>query len=140
LIGDYQGEVGLKFGFNENKELQVEGYILPRDKETFTSDEVNTAYLMACKESQELQEDDEAAQLFQEFVGSSKQEEEAPEFAVFTWDMKPMADIEDLEETEDEVGKVEDDTPIRQSFAGKKYKPVALKTRPVYRVAGEVSD
>jgi len=132
LIGDYQGEVGLKFGFNENKELQVEGYILPRDKETFTSDEVNTAYLMACKESQELQEDGEAAQLLQEFVGTSKREEEAPKFTVFTWAMKPMADTEDLEETENEIGEVEDDTPIRQSFAGKKYKPVALKTRPVY--------
>ncbi len=58
----------MKFGFNEQGEIQIEGYLEPRDGSVFTSDELNTAYLLASSESSALAEDGKAKQLLQEFV------------------------------------------------------------------------
>jgi hypothetical protein len=126
--------VAIKFGFNEQDELQVEGCIMPRNREKFTPTELNTAYLTACSTSKELAEDKPAAQLLQDFVTTPDLKLGETKCQVFTFDQK-LFDYEEItqEEVRDLMSNEQtQDIPIFQSFAGKRYKPVALKTRPVY--------
>ena len=125
--------MGLKFGFDDSGEVQIEGYILPRDKMKFTPEEVKTAYLQASNQSDELNEDRKAMQLLQEFVKAPQGRAEGQRDGVFAFH---QGVFEYKELTEDEIEQLSreplPDLPILQSFAGKRYKPVALKTRPVY--------
>ena len=129
----------MKFGFSDAGELQVEGYIMPRNKGEFTSTELNTAYLTACSQSKALTEDKQAAQLLHEFVETPEANSGPPKFKVFTFNNKVFDYEEITPEQVEELQKDEQtrDIPIFQSLAGKRYKPVAMKTRPVY---GEVPE
>src|ERR1700753_3031656 len=112
---------------------------MPRNKGEFTSTELNTAYLTACSQSKALTEDKQAAQLLHEFVETPEVNSEPPKFKVFTFDNKVFDYEEITPEQVEELQKDEQtrDIPIFQSLAGKRYKPVAMKTRPVY---GEVPE
>lgn len=191
-----QGEIALKFGFDGNGELQIEGYLEPRNGQEFSSDEINAAYLLASSESKELKEDVKAQQLFNEFVSPQPNQQKSKDgdrsYQVFTFEeklpehsgvrpLKPekgktrqsktnrgkhtvepgvrciccqMFDWIDPQEPESvPVNKesvqssfmtgcdISDDCEccvsqngdnIKSAFATKKYKPVALKVRPVY--------
>src|ERR1700727_1515688 len=86
MLGQPNGEVALKFGFNQGGDLQIEGYYLPRNGTSFTSDEVNTAYLQASEESEKLRKDKEASQLLQDFVTQVRGQGEKDVERVFTFD------------------------------------------------------
>ena len=60
------GELGVKFGIDERGEVQIEGYIQPRNESEFSEDELRTAYLLGCTESDTLKEDRTATQLLHE--------------------------------------------------------------------------
>ena len=51
------GEIAVKFGLDKEGEVQIEGYMEPRNKTGFLTDELRTAYLLASTESKELQRD-----------------------------------------------------------------------------------
>jgi hypothetical protein len=84
MQGQSDGEKALKFGFNQGGDLQIEGYYLPRNSVSFTSDEVNAAYLQASDGSDELKHDVDASQLLQDFVIQTQGKTETLE--VFTFD------------------------------------------------------
>ena len=167
MMGQSDGEQALKFGFNQGGDLQIEGYYLPRNGRSFTSDEINTAYLLASDECDELRTDTEASQLLQDFTLQTQGREEKDAVQVFTFDghlpkLMGLSDraspdfernkqklrgiheldqdkpcnkckkngLKDSQRRPTKLTKV--NQPVEQSFAGKKYKPVALKTKPVY--------
>src|ERR1700743_3457785 len=167
MIGQSDGEQALKFGFNQGGDLQIEGYYLPRNGRSFTSDEINTAYLLASDECDELRTDTEASQLLQDFTLQTQGREEKDAIQVFTFDghlpkLMGLSDraspdfernkqklrgiheldqdkpcnkckkngLKDSQRRPTKLTKV--NKPVEQSFARKKYKPVALKTKPVY--------
>ncbi len=74
------------FGFNKDKEIEIQGYLKPRKKK-FSSVELQEAYILASKGNKELKQDRKAAALFQEFhseqniVGSGAK----PKHDVYTW-------------------------------------------------------
>jgi hypothetical protein len=65
---DQGGEIAMKFGFDENGEVQIEGYSAHRNNEGFSADELRTLYLLASKDNEALHKDEPAAQLLQEYV------------------------------------------------------------------------
>src|ERR1700753_1795326 len=67
MQGQDNREIALKFGLDRRGELRIEGYYLPKSGVSFTSDEINTAYLQASQECDELRQDPEASLLLQEF-------------------------------------------------------------------------
>lgn len=86
-----QGELALKFGFDKDGQLQIEGYLEPKDGMAFGSDELNTAYLLASKESVALNEDTKAAQLLQGYAAIRPNPEKGtkngePTYEVFTFE------------------------------------------------------
>ncbi|KAJ6456026.1 hypothetical protein C8R47DRAFT_1082542 [Mycena vitilis] len=84
-----QGDLALKFGFDNNGELQIEGYLEPRDGKDFSTDELNTAYLQASTNSKSLKEDVKATTLLQEFVKPKPKQEHKDgdrSYQVFTFD------------------------------------------------------
>ena len=182
MIQEQRGELALKFGFNKDGELEIEGYLQPRNGISFTTEELNTAYLLASTESNELKEDVQAQTLLQEFVAPRPKQQEHKDgdrtYGVFTFDerlpdhlydkahgksrvkklsdQKPypekpkhstgldvrcsccqVADWLSPDETEQDPSENPDTVyagervPMEAVFATKKYKPVALKTRPV---------
>jgi hypothetical protein len=86
MQGQANGEVAVKFGFDQGGDLQIEAYYLPKNGVSFTSDELNTAYLQASEECKTLRQDKEASQLLQEFVTQVRGQEEKNVERVFTFD------------------------------------------------------
>ena len=172
MIDHQQGELALRFGFNSEGELEIEGYLEPRNGNSFSEQELNIAYLQASSESTALQSDKKAAALFQEFTTERAEPVELETHQVYTFDEGVPEDLgcpkPDLnrgtqkkhstdpevrcvccqsadyivpgttdntvppsEEVLDFVSSL-DSIPIHSTFANKKYKPVALKVRPIY--------
>jgi hypothetical protein len=179
MQGQPAGEIALKFGFNQGGDLQIESYYLPRNGMSFSSDELNTAYLQASKECENLQKDEEASQLLQDFATQLRGQEEKDVERVFTFDghlptvlgLTSRSGLDDdplklygepdldefqnkrklrtvheldrekpchkctktgLEDQDRRSKETRAKLPVKASFAGKKYKPVDLKTKPVY--------
>lgn len=178
MQGHERGELALKFGFNENKEIEIEGYFKARTGQ-FTETEVLEAYLSASGTSKEIRNDKTAKALFNEFhKGPDKTRgKKAAKFDVFTWStadgpesVKDQEKVykgskggheiktthvlsqgvrcaccqssdfihpgsESAEHTKSNLTKNDKPFPKPEMvsvFAGKKYKPVGLKVRPVY--------
>jgi hypothetical protein len=55
-------------GFNLAGGLEIQGYLQPRNGNSFTADEISMAYLLASRESKELNQDVKACQLLNEFA------------------------------------------------------------------------
>jgi hypothetical protein len=177
LIANYQqGELALKFGFNESKELEIQRYLEPRNGESFCEDEIKEAYIAALDDSEAMKNDSPAQVLFNEFVRPNrKQRRSGVNYDVFTWDEHIPEHLSYLSQQKLNRGKIPahkpskasctccqaiqwimsgnknkgpsknmkgkkqaskkvpaTSTPIWRVFAGKKYKQVALKVRPVY--------
>ncbi len=153
----------------------------PRNGQAFSADEVNAAYLVASKDSQELSEDREAMALLQEFVTPQLKKEGPKTMQVYTFDEKlpshlglkeSPADkklnrgknhtlnsevrcaccqivdwmVPPNESPKDDEGNQAKELNIEAVNLGKKYKPVALKVRPVlaelperYRIKREIT-
>jgi hypothetical protein len=167
-----QGELALKFGFNDNKEMEIQGYFKPRGKQ-FTETELLEAYVSASTGARAFKKDKPAAALFQEFYqGVKKSQKTTPEAQkcdIFTWNRSEAPKTEkdqskvyigtkagqDIRTTHvltqgvrcgccqsadfivpslesKSTGQAPVDKPTVSVFAGKKYKPVGLKVRPVY--------
>jgi hypothetical protein len=159
-MGTHQGgELAVQFGFNKQGELQVEGYVEPTNGE-FVADELRTAYLLRSLDSPELEEDEVAVQLLQEFSGTFvKKQKEKRTYEVYTLNEQFPVRLgsDSTHKNQKETGRntkehtvgtgaecymcFRDDPsservekldssgiPVLNSFAGKKYKPVALKT------------
>jgi hypothetical protein len=98
------GEVALILEYDEKKrDLSVRGYNLP-EHEKFTEKRRRNAYMAEAMNCSDVS--DKARSQFQSYLLGMHRHPES-------W-------------------KDDDDYPVASSFAGKKYKPVALKTRPVY--------
>ena len=69
-------------------ELEIQGYLEPRNGNTFSGDEVNAAYLLASTDCSELKEDEVAAALLQEFVQPPPRKIDGLYHQVFTFDEK----------------------------------------------------
>jgi hypothetical protein len=79
------GELAVQFGFNRQGELQVEGYLEPLTNGEFLADELRMAYLLGSLDSLELEEDEVAVQLLQEFAGTFiKKQKEKHTYEVYT--------------------------------------------------------
>ncbi len=84
---EHQGEeLALMFGFNKDKEIEIQGYMKPR-KGKFTPTELQEAYVAASANCRELRQDRKAAALFQEFhrVKPSPTKKSKTKYDVFTW-------------------------------------------------------
>jgi hypothetical protein len=54
---DQGGEVVVKFGFNKQGEVQIEGYFAGRNNKEFSANELRTLYLLASRESEVWHQD-----------------------------------------------------------------------------------
>ena len=168
-----RGELALKFGFDKDKQLQIEGYYESRSGQ-FTETEVQEAYLSASLNAEEMKQDRAASSLFSEFHQGVKKVDprrhrKAEKYNVFTWSQtngpEPQTDQSrayrgtkagdevrtthvfhqgvrcaccqsaDFIVPDPEGRESHNDSLAKEKlsvFAGKKYKPVGLKVRPVY--------
>lgn len=169
--------MALQFGFNEAGELEIQGYMEPRNGEAFTEDEVREAYVSASRSSEAMRSDHKARVLFNEFVKPNRKQRRAGvNYQVFTWDEDVPEHLAHMTEKKLNRGKIPKHrstlnqkctccqtvewimskdtkkgksrnqkgkkqasnrvpatpTLIKRVYATKKYKPVALKVRPVY--------
>ena len=177
MAGSQQGELALQFGFNERNEMEIQGYMQPRNGDNFSPDEIRESYIAASMDSSEIKKDVKASLLFEEFVKKPpRKERRSKTYQVFTWDEKVPEHLTKDKTTEElnrgkcdppvkewkpkhstskderciccqsvdfiipqkekrkkfPVGpELSKDIPAREVYAGKKYKPVALKVRPV---------
>jgi hypothetical protein len=65
---DQGGEVAVRFGFDKQGEVQIEGYFALRNNGEFSADELRTLYLLASWESEVWHEDKPVAQLLQQYA------------------------------------------------------------------------
>jgi hypothetical protein len=190
------GELALQFGFNKDGEVEIQGYLEPRNGDRFTADEIRAGYIVASVENQDIKSDKKASALFNEFMRPAKARPQKASFQVFTWDedvpeylngkekgksnrgkkrvhshqaeeicvcsqeldfvfprkskswTKPFQKKEAARERRIEQAILQNKraksqkakrakrkanrVPVKDVFAGKKYKPVALKVRPVF--------
>ena len=88
------GEIAVKFGLDKEGEVQIEGYMEPRHKTGFLTDELRTAYLLASTESKELQRDEQAMQLLQEYASRfnlPNNTKDTDTYEVYSVDMESLA-------------------------------------------------
>lgn len=203
--------MALQFGFNDENEIEIQGYLQPKDGERFSADEVRAGYIAASTDNKNLKKDKKASVLFNEFMKPSKRPKKAEAtYQVCTWEenvpaylngevsgkksnhakksaqaegsnnsdeedqfvnwvwptkkklwSKPYQKREMAKERREESAQLRKEHSERQKsrrakrkaerisvkdvFAGKKYKPVALKIRPVltelpekYRIHREI--
>ncbi|KAJ7256428.1 hypothetical protein C8J57DRAFT_1235801 [Mycena rebaudengoi] len=79
LMQEGGGELGVKLGYDVNGELQIEGYLQPRNGK-FMGDEQAMVYINASKDCKGLWEDVAAASLFQEFTAPVRDREPKASF------------------------------------------------------------
>jgi hypothetical protein len=70
-------EVAVQLGFNSEGELETQGYLGTRNGESFTADEINTAYLLASRGSEAFTRDVQAQMLLDEFVSLRPKQQNA---------------------------------------------------------------
>ncbi|KAF7320574.1 Retrotrans-gag domain-containing protein [Mycena chlorophos] len=134
-------DAAVQFGLDQDGEVVIEAVIGPRNGRNFKGDEIKQAYLLASKDCQAREEDKEAAQLFNQFVGLEPKEslDDGRIMEVFTFDERVLMSKRDIVRKEESAMRayrnkarnLPKSTKIRAAFATK-YKPVALKVRPVY--------
>ena len=185
MHGQSNGEIALKFGLDQGGELQIEGYYLPKNGSSFSPDEVNTAYLQASVECDELRNDEEALQLLQDFSAQVRSQGKDRIEQVFTFEQhvptvlgltsragpdedpakRRMRTVHEFDQGKHchqctrnglkdcqrrprkrskknpgkgvpvkgtSTSKLKYKLPVKESFAGKKYKTVDQKIKPVY--------
>ena len=86
MANSEQGELALQFGFNEKNELEIQGYLQPRNGEAFSNNEIREGYIAASREATDMKQDGRAAQLFNEFVAPTRKQRRSKNYSVFTWD------------------------------------------------------
>ena len=86
MLQQERGELAIKLGFNDQNEMEIQGYYRPR-KDTFAGTEVLEAYVAASKNATAFKKDRKAATLFREFRKHRKGEPEmkTSRCEVYTW-------------------------------------------------------
>lgn len=117
---NHQGEVAVMIEKNElDGSMQIVGYALPRDKKSFTPTELRNTYLAQAVMEKKVEDPDR--EIVHKFLYQTSREQGAS-----MTQSSPRGQFGPREVDEKGV-------PVVSVYAGKKYKPVALKVKPVYQ-------
>ncbi|CAA7260864.1 unnamed protein product [Cyclocybe aegerita] len=128
--GENQGECAFILSYGGPGDVQIEAYTQPKDDKKFSNEELRTTYLSYC--------------LMDDQIGDKKEKKVLEMYLQQSQGRTPTASwtVGELDESD---GENPDPSDPLGCFAGKKYKPVGVKVKPVlgdlpkkYRIKREI--